>query len=107
MGKFGDRVLADKFDYNSQGEYTGNGQYLYKRYLTIVYGNKSIDSYENDFVRVTNGIVDTGYIGALQRTIALHANHVFLVGGHSSFQKIIIKHFFDQKKHSSITKLCF
>ena len=107
MGKFGDRVLADKFDYNSQGKYTGNGQYLYKRYLSIVYGNKSIDSYENDFVRVTNGIVDTGYIGALQRTIALHANHVFLVGGHSSFQKIIIKHFFDQKKHSSITKLCF
>ena len=107
MGRFGDRVRANKFDYNSQGKYTGNGHYLYKRYLSVAYGNKSIDSYENDFVRVTNGIVDTGYIGALQRTIALHANVVYLVGGHSTFQGIIMQHFYEQKKSNAIIKICF
>ena len=107
MGRFGDMVRANKFDYNSQGKYTGNGKYLYQRYLNVVYGSKSIDSYENDFVRVTNGIVDSGYIGALQRTIALHANHVFVVGGHSAFQRILIKQFDEQKKSNAVTKICF
>ena len=107
MGRFGDRVQANKFDYNSKGEYTGNGKKLYQHYLSVVYGNKSIESYENDFVRVANGIVDTGYIGALQRTIALHANVVYLVGGHSTFQGIILKHFSEQKKSNAIIKVCF
>ena len=106
MGRFGDMVRANKFDYNSKGEYTGNGKYLYQRYLNVVYGSKSIDSYENDFLRVTNGIVDSGYIGALQRTIALHASHVFVVGGHSAFQRILIKQFDEQKKYNCVTKVC-
>ena len=106
LGKFGDRINPHRLDYDSEGKYTGNGIYLFKRYLSIVYGNKSIDNYENDFVRVTNGIVDTGYIGALQRTIALYAKHVFLVGGHSSFQKIIREHFNEQHNSDAITKLC-
>ena len=107
MGRFGDLVSAKKFDYNSQGNYTGNGKYLYQRYLNVVYGSKSIDSYENDFVRVTNGIRDSGYIGALQRTVALHASHVFVVGGHSAFQRILIKQFDEQKKYDAVTKVCF
>ena len=83
IGRFGDMVRANKFDYNSQGKYTGNGKYHYQRYLNV-YGSKSIHSYENDFVKVTNGIIDSRYNGALQRTVALHANHVFVVGGHSA-----------------------
>ena len=104
LGRFGDMVSANKFDYNSQGNYTGNGKYLYQRYLNVVYGKKSIDGYENDFVRVANGIVDSGYIGALQRTIALHASHVFVVGGNSAFQRILIEQFDEQ---NTVTKVCF
>ena len=103
LGKFGDKINPHRLDYDSQHRYTGHGIYLFKRYLSMVYGNKSIDSYENDFVRVSDGITDSGYIAALQRTIALHAKHVFLVGGHSSFQMIIK----DQQNSNTVTKLCF
>ena len=77
LGKFGDKINPHRLDLDSQHRYTGHGIYLFKCYLNMVYGNKSIDSYENDFVRVSNGITDSGYIAALQRTIALHAKHVF------------------------------
>ena len=104
MGRFGDMVRAEKFDYDPQGKYTGRGTRLYEHYLNIVYGNKSIESYENEFVKVTNGIVDSGYIGSLQRTIALHAEHVFVVGGHSSFQDVLIEHF---SKRNALTTICY
>ena len=107
LGKFGDKINPHRLDLDSQRRYTGHGIYLFKRYLNMVYGNKSIDNYENDFVRVSNGITDSGYIAALQRTIALHAKHVFLVGGHSSFQVIIKDHFANQHDSNAVTKLCF
>ena len=107
LGKFGDKINPHRLDYDSQRKYTGHGIYLFNRYLNMVYRNKSIDSYEKDFVRVSNGITDSGYIAALQRTIALHAKHVFLVGGHSSFQMIIKDHFTNQHNSNAITKLCF
>ena len=107
LGKFGDKINPHRLDLDSQRRYTGHGIYLFKRYLNMVYGNKSIDSYENDFVRVSNGITDSGYIAALQRTIALHAKRVFLVGGHSSFQMIIKDYFANQRNSNAVTKLCF
>ena len=107
LGKYGDQCNMDRLDYDSQHNYTGHGVDLFKRYLGIVYENKTIDDYENDFVRVSNGITDSGYIGGLQRTIALHAKRVFLVGGHSSYLNIITAHFVRENKRNAVTKICF
>lgn len=107
MGKFGDMVRGDSFDYDSQGKYTGHGKYLFQRYLKIVYGNKTIDNYDNDFVRVTNGIMDSGYIGALQKTIAVHAERALIVGGRSTFQKVIMQHFSRRHANYRVTTLCY
>ena len=98
-------VHLDAFDRDSQGRYTGHGKYLFKRYVNMVYGNKTTENYEDDFVRVTNEVIDTGCIGALQKTIALHAKHVYLVGSYSSFQRIIIEHFAKQHKSGAIQKV--
>ena len=107
MGKFGDMVRADSFDYDSLGKYTGYGKYLFRRFLHIVSGNKTIDEYDNDFVRVTNGVKDSGYIGALQKTIAVHAKHVLIVGGHSTFQKVIMQDFAKQHHGNAALTLCY
>jgi len=109
IGKFGDKLRTEKFDYShdSYHRYIGYATYFFKRYLSIIYGNKTIDSYYDDFIRVTNGNMDSGYIGALQKTIAMYAKQVVLVGGHSSFQNTIIQHFVKQHNIDAITKLCY
>ena len=107
MGKFGDMVRADSFDYDSLGKYTGYGTYLFQRFLHIVFGNKTVDEYDDDFVRVTNGIKDSGYIGALQKTIAVHAKHVLIVGGHSTFQKVIMQDFAKLHHGNAAITLCY
>ena len=107
MGRFGDMVRGDTFDYDSQGKYTGHGKYLFRHFLDIIYGGKSISSYDEDFVQVTNGITDSGYIGALQKTIAVHAQHVLIVGGHSTFQKVIMQHFAKRNTSNSVLTLCY
>ena len=107
MGRFGDMVRADSFDYDSQGKYTGHGTYLFKRFLDIVYGGKSIGSYDQDFMQVTKGITDSGYIGALQKTIAVHAEHVLILGGHSTFQKMIMQHFARWNASNAVLTLCY
>ena len=107
MGKFGDMVRADSFDYDSLGKYTGHGTYLFGRFLHIVSGNKTVDEYDDDFVRVTDGIKDSGYVGALQKTIAVHAKHVLIVGGHSTFQKVIMQDFAKQHHGNAAMTLCY
>ena len=68
MGKFGDMTSVNRLNYdNSKKIYTGNGKKFFQKVLNIVYGNKSIESYENDFIQATNGITDSGYIGAVQK----------------------------------------
>ena len=69
------------------------GTKLLKSILESVYGNKSIDDYENEFMRAANGIDDTGYIGLMQKTIAENAKHLIVVGGYSNFQDSLIRHF--------------
>ena len=106
MGKFGDMVRGDTFDYDSKGKYTGNGIKLFQRFLNMVYGSKSISSYDDDFVQATNGVMDSGYIGAVQKTIAMNARSLVVVGGHSNFQKIIIQNL--SKRHEdSIKLICY
>jgi len=106
MGRFGDMCRANAFDYDKHGNYTGKGKKLFQKVLNIVYGNKSIESYENDFIQVTNGVTDSGYVGVVQRTIATNARSVVVIGGHSAFQKTIVVHI--QEQHRNAVKyICY
>ena len=106
MGRFGDKTKADQLDFDDQGKYTGKGKELFQKILNIVYGNKSVESYENDFIQATNGVVDSGYVGAVQRTIAINARNLVIIGGHSSFQKTVVLHM--KQRHSNAIKyICY
>jgi len=106
MGRFGDTVLANQFDFDEHGIYTGKGKKLFQKIVNIVYGNKSIESYENDFIQVTNGVTDSGYVGAVQRTIAINARNLIVVGGHSKFQMTIVYNM-KQRHRDSVKYVCY
>ena len=103
LGRFGDQTFGYYFGVNNMGTK------LLKFILESVYGNKSIDDYENEFTRAANGIEDTGYIGSMQKTIAENAKHLIVVGGYSNFQDSIVRHF--KAKHQNckdcLTCICY
>ena len=106
LGRFGDMVVGNYFDHDSYGHYTGNGQKMFQQFLTIVYRDKSITSYDDDFVRATDGITDSGYIGSIQKTIATNARSLVVLGGRSSFQRSIIVNY-KANNHSTIKHICY
>lgn len=58
--------------------------------LTSLYDNKwSVGEWEDSFIQAAGGITDTGYIAALQRTIASRADCLALMGG-GSFQSLAV-----------------
>ena len=88
LGRFGDLTAAYAYF-----KVNDDGNKLFQFILTEVYGNKSIDEYENELIRAANGIEDSGYIGSMQKTIAENAKHLIVVGGKSSFQRSMIANF--------------
>ena len=104
MGRFGDLTAAyEYFKINN------DGTKLFKFILDNVYGNKSIDEYENELIRAANGIEDSGYIGAMQKTIAENAGQLIVVGGYSSFQKSMVATFAktNQNCRKCIIRICY
>ena len=87
LGRFGDLSTYDYFKIDD------DGNKLFNAALKMVYGNKSIDEYENEFLRVANGIEDSGYIGSMQKAIAENAKKLIVVGGKSSFQQSLVQNF--------------
>ena len=87
LGRFGDLSTYDYFKIDD------DGNKLFNAALKMVYGNKSIDEYENEFLRVANGIEDSGYIGSMQKAIAENAKKLIVVGGKSSFQESMVQNF--------------
>ena len=102
LGRFGDLTTFEFFDVND------DGNKLYKSALQIVYGNKSIDEYENEFVRAANGIEDSGYIGSMQKSIAENAKQLIVVGGYSNFQNSIVLNFKDKNRNcpNCVKRIC-
>ena len=104
MGRFGDLTAAyEYFKVNDEGTK------LLKFILKKIYGNKSIDDYENELIRAANGIEDSGYIGSMQKTIAENAKHLIVVGGYSSFQRSMIATFMKTNKNCQecVTYICY
>ena len=103
LGRFGDLPAYEYFKIND------DGTKLFKFILDNVYGNKSIDEYENEVIRAANGIEDRGYIGAMQKTIAENAKHLIVVGGKSSFQRSMVAAFTksNQNCRMCVTRICY
>ena len=104
LGRFGDLTAA--YGYFS---INNDGSKLFKFILDNVYGNKSIDEYENELIRAANGIEDSGYIGAMQKTIAENAGQLIVVGGYSSFQKSMVATFTktNQNCQKCVIRICY
>ena len=67
-----------------------------------------IEMWENSFAQATGGIMDRGYIAALQRTLASTADCIILVGG-GNFQNIVLQVYIDNHPNPSqrcIYKIC-
>ena len=93
LGRFGDRTAYEPDDRNSAK--------LLQQLLQAVYGNKTIDVYEKEFITAANGVEDRGYIASVQKTIAINAKCLIVMGGFSTFQNSIIVNY----KHS-IQPIC-
>ena len=60
------------------------------------------------FVQVTNGIKDSGYIAALQRTVVENSRCLVLFGGRSNFQRTLLSTY--KEKHvneTCIYEVCY
>ena len=104
MGRFGDLTAAYKYF-----QINNDGAKLFTFILEKIYGNKSIDEYENELIRAANGIEDSGYIGSMQKTIAENAKHLIVVGGKSSFQRSMVANFEVTHQHclDCVTCICY
>ena len=68
----------------------------------------SIDDYENELIRAANGVQDSGYIGAMQKTIAENAKHLIVVGGYSNFQRSMVAAFTKSNNcRNCVTYICY
>ena len=104
LGRFGD--LTAVYEYFKIND---DGTKLFKFILDNVYGNKSIDQYENELIRAANGIEDSGYIGSMEKTISENAKHLIVVGGRSSFQRSMVTAFTENNQNCQkcITCICY
>ena len=94
LGKFGD--LTSVYGYF---KVNNEGNELFKFILKNVYGNKSIDDYHNELIRAADGKEDSGYIGSLEKTIAINAKRLIVVGGKSSFQRSMMAQFREKNQN--------
>ena len=99
IGKFGDRT-AYKLNDNDSAK-------LLQQLLQVLYGNKTIDVYENEFIKAANGVGDRGYLATMQKTIAEHAKCLIIMGGYSTFQKSIILNYENGGQFKCVRYLCY
>ena len=103
LGRLGDLTSNWYFEINN------DGNKLFQFILNKVYGNKSIDEYENELIRGANGIDDSGYIGSMVKNIAENAGKLIVVGGHSNFQRSMIMNFqaINGNCQNCVVRICY
>ena len=99
IGKFGDRT-AYKLNDNDSAK-------LLQQLLQVLYGNKTIDVYQNEFIKAANGVEDRGYLATMQKTIAEHAKCLIMMGGYSTFQRNIVLNYENGGQFKCIRYLCY
>ena len=103
LGMFGDWTGREFFKVNNEGIK------LFNLFLKNVYGNKTIDDYQNELIRAANGIRDRGYIALMEQTIAVNARKLIVVGGYSTFQASTLLHFENKNRtcQDCAVRICY
>ena len=99
LGKFGDQT-AYKIDDSDSAK-------LLQQLLQVVYGNKTIDDYQNEFISAANGVDDRGYMASMQKTIAENAKCLIVMGGFSTFQTNIVLSYKNGGRFNCVEYLCY
>ena len=99
IGKFGDRTAYRLNDYDSAK--------LLQQLLQVLYGNKTIDVYQSEFIRAANGVEDRGYLATMQKTITEHAKCLIVMGGFSTFQRSVVLNYKNGDQFNCVTYLCY
>ena len=99
IGKLGDQTAYKLNDNDSEK--------LLQQILQVVYGNRTIDSYENEFIKAANGVEDRGYLASVQKTITEKANCLIVMGGFSKFQRSIMLNYRNGNQFKCIKYLCY
>ena len=99
IGKFGDRT-AYKLNDNDSAK-------LLQQLLQVVYGNKTIDVYENEFIKAANGVEDRGYLASMQKTISEKAKCLIVMGGFSTFQRSVVFNYRNGGQFNCVKYICY
>ncbi|XP_065905266.1 uncharacterized protein [Dysidea avara] len=77
-------------------------------FQTVYNGSVKMQEWESSFIDSTNGITDSGYIAAVQRTILDNSKCLIMFGGRSNFQRSIEVEFKDKYGNNScIHDVCY
>ena len=77
-------------------------------FQTLYNGSVKMQEWESSFIDSTNGITDSGYIAAVQRTILDNSKCLIMFGGRSNFQRNIELKFKDKYGNDScIRDVCY
>ena len=102
LGRFGDSIAGRFIDENIIKDIeTDVFQTIYNNSLTM-------QKWEQSFIQASNGITDSGYIAAMQRTIVENSQCLVLFGGRSNFQRSLLSAY--KEKHinaSCIYEVCY
>ena len=99
IGKFGDRT-AYRLDDNDSAK-------LLQQLLQVVYGNKTIDVYQNEFIQAANGVEDRGYLASMQKTISEQAKCLIVMGGFSTFQRSVVLNYRKGGQFNCVKYVCY
>jgi len=102
LGRFGDSVVENYIHKNIIRN-------IETEVFQTVYNNSiTMKKWEQSFIRATNGITDSGYIAAIQRTIVENSQCLVLFGGRSNFQRTLLLNYIEKHtKAPCIYEVCY
>ena len=102
LGRFGDSIVENYiYKYIIKNIEADLFQTIYNNSLTMW-------KWEQSFIQATNGITDTGYIAAMQRTIVENGQCLVLFGGRSNFQRTLLLTYKEKNANKTcIYEVCY
>ena len=74
----------------------------------VLYNNMlTLKKWEEQFVKATQGIVDSGYIAAMQSTLLENSKCLIMFGGDSNFQRNLLTNYKQKHSNPCIREVCY
>ena len=96
LGRFGDKVAKKFIDKNIINDIEA------ELFWTLYNNSLTMQKWEQSFIEATDGITDSGYIAAIQRTIVENSQCLVLFGGKSNYQQALLLAY----KEKQVFKTC-